>query len=130
MDDAQLWADLTKLVQVHAGQEQAAAEQTARHLIAAVRRERDSVIGHQRRTWAPGDELPDPPPEHVVDLDGDLWEFLPGRGTYRLRALGNRKQTDVLLDVGGVRDWQQLLDSEGPLTEKPGIDWARVAANQ
>lgn len=112
-NDARLWAQMVEPLR-KAGHEYAEADILSRQLVALVRRERDP----QRNTYAPGDELPDPPPAQVVDVDGVVWEHQDaGHGMYRMSAADQRDLADSTFDIQGVRPWPFLLDGEGPLTE-------------
>jgi hypothetical protein len=70
------------------------------------------------RTWAPGDELPSPPPAKMADLDRAVWMHQQaGNGCYRMSAKDRRKYADSIHDFDGVQVWPFLLDAEGPFTE-------------
>ncbi|SFQ27145.1 hypothetical protein [Amycolatopsis rubida] len=86
----------------------------ARQLIAILRRLREP----HRRTWAPGDELPTPPPAKMADLDGDVWMHQKaGNGCYRMSSKDRRRNADSIHDYEGVQVWPFLLNAEGPFTE-------------
>jgi hypothetical protein len=100
-----------------AGLDYATADRTSRQLVALVRRERDPG----RRTFAPGDPLPSPPPARVADVDGEIWEHQDaGNGCYRMCESDRRRLADSTEDVEGVRVWPFFLDEWGPLTEVEG----------
>jgi hypothetical protein len=87
-NDARLWALM--LTPLRAAGIGADAERVARQLVALVCSERDC----SRRTFAPGEELPEPPPERVYDLDGAVWEHQSaGHGCYRM-SQADRDQYD------------------------------------
>ncbi|GAA1531104.1 hypothetical protein [Kribbella lupini] len=110
-NDARLWALMLDPLR-EAGHDQTAAELLSRRLVALVRRERDP----QRRTYAPGDPLPDPAPAMLVDLDGAVWEHQDaGNCMYRMRKT-SRAQYDETTEWEGVRLWPYLLEEVGPLT--------------
>jgi len=86
----------------------------ARQLIAILRRLREP----HRQTWAPGDELPTPPPAKMADLDGDVWMHQKaGNGCYRMSSKDRRRNADSTHDYEGVQVWPFLLEAEGPFTE-------------
>jgi hypothetical protein len=86
----------------------------ARQLIAILRRVREP----HRRTWAPGDELPSPPPAKMFDLDGDLWMHQrAGNGCYRMSSKDRRRNASSIHNYEGVQVWPFLLEAEGPFTE-------------
>lgn len=86
----------------------------ARQLIAILRRVREP----HRRTWAPGDELPTPPPASMADLDWAVWMHQKaGNGCYRMSAKDRRKYRRSSHDYEGVQVWPFLLEGEGPFTE-------------
>ncbi|RJQ66151.1 hypothetical protein D5S17_35575 [Pseudonocardiaceae bacterium YIM PH 21723] len=111
-NDAQLWSDaissLSKTVPLD-------RQQTlSRQMIAILRRVREP----HRRTWAPGDELPSPPPAAMADLDWDEWQHQrEGNGCYRMNANARREYADGAVDYQGVQVWPFLLEREGPVTE-------------
>jgi hypothetical protein len=83
-------------------------------LIAILRRVREP----HRRTWAPGDELPTPPPAKIADLDGAVWMHQKaGNGCYRMSAKDRRANAESIHDYEGVQAWTFLLEAEGPFTE-------------
>jgi hypothetical protein len=109
-----MWAQICQVLQLNAGLDTGAAERVARQLVAVVRREQDGSLP----TWAPGDELPDPPPRWVSDIDGAVWEHQDaGYGCYRMAETDQVAYADSTADTEGVRPWPYLLESEGPLTE-------------
>lgn len=87
----------------------------ARQLIAILRR----VRFPDRRTWAPGDELPSPAPAKMADLDWDEWlhQDKAGNGCYRMSAKDRRRNAASTHDYEGVQVWPFLLEGEGPFTE-------------
>lgn len=114
-NDARLWAQLSDVLQRGLGQDMDTdkAERFARVLVAIVRRDQHPHTG----TWAPGDPLPDPPPQRVFDVDGAVWEHQQaGHGCYRMSERDRAKYADASADHEGVRVWPDLLDTEGPLT--------------
>lgn len=115
INDARLWALMIDPLRV-AGLDQDTAERTSRILVAHVRRERDP----KRRTFGPGDPLPDPPPARVADVDGEIWEHQDAGGSngcYRMCERDRKRLADSTEDVDGVRIWPFFLDEWGPLTE-------------
>lgn len=89
-------------------------EIVARQMIAILRWVREP----HRRTWAPGDALPSPPPAKMADLDGDVWMHQKsGNGCYRMSAKDRRRNANSSHDYEGVQVWPFLLDAEGPFTE-------------
>lgn len=114
-NDAQLWAttSMELLGGVVAANER---ETVARQLVAIVRRLREP----QHRVFAPGDDLPLPPPAKLRDLDGALWihQDKAGVGCYRMSAADRRKYCSSATGAyEGVQLWPFLLIGEGPLTE-------------
>jgi hypothetical protein len=110
-NDAQLWGALSVAL---AGTLSTDRRQVvARQVVAILRRVREPA----RRTWAPGDELPSPPPAKIVDLDGATWlhQTRAGHGCYRMSSKDRAKY-----GIDGVQLWPFLLDAEGPFTEAPG----------
>jgi hypothetical protein len=72
----------------------------ARQMIAILRRLREP----HRRTWAPGDELPSPPPGKMADLDWDVWMHQKaGNGCYRMSATDRRRNRGSVHDYEGVQ---------------------------
>jgi hypothetical protein len=117
-NDARLWALMIDPL-CKAGHDQNAAELLSRQLVALVRRERDP----QRATYAPGDQLPDPAPARLVDLDGDVWEHQDaGNGTYRMSETSRAQYAEDTTEWEGVRVWPFLLEEVGPLTEPSRSD--------
>lgn len=114
MNDTNLWGQMVFTL-CDAGLEAADAESIGRRLVGLVRRDRQP----RRRTWVPGDALPEPPPQRVVDLDGDTWEHQDaGHGCYRMSCPDRAKHIDSSEDVDGVRPWPSLLEFAGPVTER------------
>lgn len=114
-NDARLWALMLDPLR-DAGLDQRTAERVSRQLVARVRQERYP----KRRTFGPGDPLPDPPPATLYDLDGDAWEHQDAGGSngcYRMSERDRARNADSTEDVEGVRLWPFLLDEYGPLTE-------------
>jgi hypothetical protein len=111
-NDAQLWGATSWALGETLSPERRAI--VARQLIAILRRVREP----HRRTWAPGDELPSPPPAKMADLDGDVWMHQQaGNGCYRMSAKDRRRNADSIHDYEGVQVWPFLLEAEGPFTE-------------
>ncbi|MEV0773598.1 hypothetical protein [Nocardia salmonicida] len=111
-NDAQLWGGTSYALGATLPPEDRTI--VARQLIAILRRLREP----HRRTWAPGDELPTPPPAKVADLDGDVWMHQRvGNGCYRMSAKDRRENAGTTHDYEGVQVWPFLLDAEGPFTE-------------
>lgn len=111
-NDANLWGATS--VALGAGLSSEDRLIVARQLIAILRRLREP----HRRTWAPGDELPTPPPAKMADLDGDVWlHQKAGNGCYRMSSKSRRRIADSIHDYEGVRVWPFLLEAEGPFTE-------------
>ncbi|MGI8313155.1 hypothetical protein [Saccharopolyspora hattusasensis] len=68
--------------------------------------------------WAPGDELPSPPPAKMADLDGYVGMHQKvGNGCYRMSSKDRRRLGDSVDGYEGVQVWPFLLDAEGPFTE-------------
>lgn len=111
-NDAQLWgASVSGLSRTLPGQQPLLL---ARHLIAILRRVREP----HRRTWAPGDALPSPPPGKMADLDWDEWlHQAAGHGCYRMSSKDRRRNAASSEDYEGVQVWPFLLEREGPFTE-------------
>ncbi|MFC0431057.1 hypothetical protein [Kutzneria buriramensis] len=111
-NDARLWGATSFALGETLSPEQRTV--VARQLIAILRRVREP----HRRTWAPGDELPSPPPERMADLDGDVWMHQKaGNGCYRMSAKDRRRNASSIHDYEGVQVWPFLLEAEGPFTE-------------
>lgn len=112
-NDARLWGATSVALAASLSTEQRGV--VARHVIAILRRVREP----HRRTWAPGDELPSPPPAMMADLDGDVWmhQDKAGKGCYRMSAKDRRRNASSIHDYEGVQVWPFLLDAEGPFTE-------------
>ncbi|QYN17475.1 hypothetical protein [Amycolatopsis sp. DSM 110486] len=111
-NDAQLWGATVSALSTSLPDEQPPI--VARQLIAILRRVREP----HRRTWAPGDELPTPPPAKMADLDWDVWMHQQaGNGCYRMSSKDRRRNADSIHDYAGVQVWPFLLDAEGPFTE-------------
>lgn len=107
-NDAQLWGATSYALGATLPLQQ--REIVARQLVAILRRVREP----RRRTWAPGDDLPSPPPAKMADLDGYVWMHQKaGNGCYRMSSRDRRG----LDDYDGVQVWPFLLDAEGPFTE-------------
>lgn len=112
-NDARLWALMIDPL-CKAGHDYDDADRLSRQLVALVRRERDP----KRATYAPGDDLPDPAPAQLVDVDGTVWEHQSaGNGMYRMCEADRERYADSTEDVEGVRLWPYLLEEWGPLTE-------------
>lgn len=110
-NDARLWA-ATSLALGALGTQRRAV--VARQVIAILRRVREP----HRRTWAPGDQLPTPPPGKIADLDGDVWTHQKaGNGCYRMTAKDRRRNAGSSQDYEAVQVWPFLLNEEGPFTE-------------
>ncbi|MBN9748600.1 hypothetical protein DMP23_47320 [Amycolatopsis sp. A1MSW2902] len=112
-NDAMLWGRTSVALGMSLAIEQ--REIVARQLIAILRRIREP----HRRTWAPGDDLPSPPPAKMADLDGDVWlhQANAGNGCYRMSAKDRRRTAGSSHDYEGVELWPFLLYAEGPFTE-------------
>jgi hypothetical protein len=114
-NDARLWAS-TSMDLLGPVVSSNARMAIARQLVAIVRRVRDP----QHRVFAPGDDLPLPPPAKMRDLDGALWihQDIAGRGCYRMSSADRRKyRSSTTGNYEGVQMWPFLLDAEGPMTE-------------
>ncbi|WP_432951341.1 hypothetical protein ACQPXM_41255 (plasmid) [Kribbella sp. CA-253562] len=113
LNDSRLWALMMDPLR-SAGLDTPAAGRVSRQLVAVVRNERSP----QRRTYGPGDALPDPPPAQVTDLDGDVWEQQPaaGEGCYRMCDRDRARNADSSDDIESIRVWPNLLEEYGPLT--------------
>lgn len=118
-DDLQLWGRMVEsLCEAGLGIDHDRAELVARALVAEVRRERDP----ERVTYGPGDPLPGPAPQRVVDCDGAVWEHqdADGVGMYQLSVADRVRYGDGdPNDWDGVIGWAFLLDGCGPLTTTP-----------
>lgn len=112
-NDAQLWGATSFELGTTLSTDR--REVVARQLIAILRRVREP----HRRTWAPGDKLPSPPPARMADLDGAVWmhQDQAGNGCYRMSAKDRRKYAASIHDYEGVQAWPSLLEAEGPFTE-------------
>uniref|UniRef100_UPI003F494928 hypothetical protein n=1 Tax=Amycolatopsis sp. CA-151526 TaxID=3239921 RepID=UPI003F494928 len=111
-NDAQLWGATSFALGTTLSPERRTV--VARQVIAILRRLREP----HRRTWAPGDELPTPPPAKMADLDGDVWMHQKaGNGCYRMSSKDRRRNAESIHNYEGVQVWPFLLDAEGPFTE-------------
>lgn len=112
-NDARLWGRTVAGLSTSLPSQQTTI--VARQLIAILRRVREP----HRRTWAPGDPLPSPPPAKMADLDWDEWlhQDKAGTGCYRMSAKDRRRNAASIHDYEGVQLWPFLLEGEGPFTE-------------
>jgi hypothetical protein len=111
-NDAKLWGGTVARLSGSLPDQQPSI--VARQLVAILRRVREP----HRRTWAPGDTLPTPPPAKMADLDGDVWMHQQaGNGCYRMSSKDRRRNAASVHDYEGVQVWPFLLEAEGPFTE-------------